>query len=124
VYDKVWAAIKRAGDGKGVRSNPGSAGRCLGPAGRIPFAGIAGPQSLRLLRRDFFVQSPTWKLGAVAISILRRQYDKTYIAAAFDNNGHAVTLNFVLVNGPDGWVITDVESPRDSLRMFLAQYKN
>jgi hypothetical protein len=73
---------------------------------------------------DFFVQSPTWKLGAVAVSILRRQYDKTYVAAAFDNNGRAVTLNFVLVNGPDGWVIIDVESPRDSLRMFLAQYRN
>jgi len=28
------------------------------------------------------------------------------------------------VNGPDGWVISDVESPHDSLRMFLAQYKN
>jgi hypothetical protein len=80
--------------------------------------------SLRDEPYDFFVQSPTWKLGAVAISILRRQYDKTYVAAAFDNNGRAVTLNFVLVNGPDGWVITDVESPRDSLRMFLAQYKN
>ena len=51
---------------------------------------------------DFFVQSPTWKLGAVAISILRRQYDKTYVAAAFDNNGRAVTLNFILVDGPDG----------------------
>jgi hypothetical protein len=73
---------------------------------------------------DFFVQSPTWKLGAVAISILRRQYDKTYVAAAFNNNGRAVTMNFVLVDGPDGWVIIDVESPRDSLRMFLAQYKN
>jgi hypothetical protein len=73
---------------------------------------------------DFFVQSPTWKLGAVAISILRRQYDKTYVAAAFDNNGRAVTLNFILVNGPDGWLIADVESPHDSLRMFLAQYKN
>jgi hypothetical protein len=73
---------------------------------------------------DFFVQSPTWKLGAVATSILRRQYDKTYVAAAFDNHGRAVTLNFILVDGPDGWVITDVESPHDSLRMFLAQYKN
>jgi hypothetical protein len=73
---------------------------------------------------DFFVQSPTWKLGAVAISILRRQYDKTYVAAAFDNHGRAVTLNFILVDGPDGWVITDVESPHDSLRMFLAQYQN
>jgi hypothetical protein len=28
------------------------------------------------------------------------------------------------VNGPDGWVISDVESPHDSLRMFLAQYRN
>src|ERR1700722_14276128 len=27
---------------------------------------------------DFLVQSPDWKIGAVAISILRRQYDKTY----------------------------------------------
>ena len=73
---------------------------------------------------DFFVQSPTWKVGAVAISILRRQFDKTYVAVAFNNHGRAVTLNFILVNGPDGWVIADVESPHDSLRMFLAQYGN
>jgi hypothetical protein len=73
---------------------------------------------------DFFVQSPTWKLGAVSISILRRQFDKTYVAVAFDNQGRAVTLNFILVNGPEGWVISDVESPHDSLRAFLAQYKN
>jgi hypothetical protein len=73
---------------------------------------------------DFLVQSPTWKLGAVSISILRRQFDKTYVAVAFDNNGRTVTLNFIVVNGPDGWVILDVESPHDSLRMFLAQYRN
>ena len=36
---------------------------------------------------DFLVQSPTWKLGAVSISILRRQFDKTYVAVAFDNSG-------------------------------------
>ena len=73
---------------------------------------------------DFMVQSPTWKLGAVAIHILRRQFDKTYVAVAFENKGRAVTLNFILVNGPDGWVISDVESPHDSLRMFLAQFRN
>ena len=73
---------------------------------------------------DFLVQSPTWKLGAVSIAILRKQFDKTYVAVAFDNNGRAVTLNFIIVNGPDGWVISDIESPHDSLRMFLAQYKN
>jgi hypothetical protein len=73
---------------------------------------------------DFFVQSQNWKLGGIAISILRKQFDKTYVAAAFDNRGHQVTLNFILVDGPDGWVITDVESPHDSLRMFLAQYRN
>jgi hypothetical protein len=72
---------------------------------------------------DFLVQSPTWKLGAISISILRKQFDKTYVGVAFDNHGRAVTLNFILVNGPDGWVITDVESPHDSLRMFLAQYR-
>jgi hypothetical protein len=73
---------------------------------------------------DFLVQNPTWKLGAVSISILRKQYDKTYVAAAFDNESRSVTLNFVVVNGPEGWLITDVESPYDSLRMFLEQFKN
>ena len=73
---------------------------------------------------DFLVQSPTWKLGAISIAILRKQFDKTYVAVGFDNQGRAITLNFIVVNGPDGWVITDVESPHDSLRMFLAQYKN
>ena len=73
---------------------------------------------------DFLVQASGWKLGAVAISILRSQYDKTYVAVAFDNQGRAVTLNFIVVNGPNGWVISDVESPHDSLRMFLAQHRN
>ncbi len=60
---------------------------------------------------DFLVQGPTWKLGAISISILRRQFDKTYVTAAFENNGRAVTLNFIVVDGPDGSVFTDVESP-------------
>ena len=68
--------------------------------------------------------STTWKLGAISISILRKQFDKTYVAVAFDNNGRAVTLNFIVVNGPDGWLIADVESPHDSLRMFLSHYRN
>ena len=80
--------------------------------------------SLRSQPHDFLVQSTTWKLGAISISILRKQFDKTYVAVAFDNQGRAVTLNFILVNGPDGWVISNVESPHDSLRMFLAQYRN
>ena len=77
------------------------------------------------LRRAWnsLVQSRTWKLGAVSISVIRRQFDKIYVAAAFDNNGRAVTLNFILVNGPDGWLISDIESPHDSLRMFLDQFK-
>jgi hypothetical protein len=73
---------------------------------------------------DFLVQSPSWKLGPVAIAIIRRQYDKTYVAANFDNHGRPVALNFILVNGPEGWLITDVESPHDSLRMFLEQFRN
>ena len=80
--------------------------------------------SLKTEPYDFLVQSPTWKLGAISISILRRQFDKTYVAVAFDNNGRAVTLNFIAVNSPDGWVIYDVESPHDSLRMFLEQHRN
>jgi hypothetical protein len=73
---------------------------------------------------DFLVQSTSWKLGAVSIAIVRKQFDKTYVAASFDNQGRAVTLNFILVNDRDGWVITDIESPHDSLRMFLEQFRN
>ena len=73
---------------------------------------------------DFLVQSPSWRLGPVTITVVRRQYDKTYVAANFDNHGRPVTLNFILVNGPEGWLITDVESPHDSLRMFLEQFRN
>ena len=73
---------------------------------------------------DFLVQGSSWKLGAISISILRRQYDRTYVAVAFDNRGRAVTLNFIVVNTPEGWVISDVESPHDSLRMFLMQHRN
>ena len=73
---------------------------------------------------DFLVQSPTWKLGTISISILRKQFDKTYVTASFNNQGRAVTMNFILVNGRDGWVIYDVESPHDSLRAYLAQYRN
>ena len=73
---------------------------------------------------DFLVQSASWKLGAVSISILRKQFDKTYVTAVFDNKGKSVTMNFILVNGNDGWVIYDVESPHDSLRTFLAQYRS
>ena len=73
---------------------------------------------------DFLVQSATWKLGAVAISVLRKEFDRTYVTAGFDNQGRRMTMNFVLVNSPDGWVIYDVESPHDSLRAYLAQYRN
>jgi len=73
---------------------------------------------------DFLVQSPSWKLGPATIAITRKQFDKTYVAANFDNHGRRVALNFILVNGPEGWLITDVESPHDSLRMFLEQFRN
>jgi hypothetical protein len=73
---------------------------------------------------DFLVQSPTWQLSGLSITILRKQYDKTYVTVAFNNQGRPVTLNFILVNSPEGWLITDVESPHDSLRMFLEQFRN
>jgi len=73
---------------------------------------------------DFLVQSPTWKLSAISISILRKQFDRTYVAVAFENQGRAVAMNFILVNGADGWVTYDIESPHDSLRAFLTQYRD
>jgi hypothetical protein len=73
---------------------------------------------------DFLVQSTSWKLGAISVAITRKQFDNTHVAVAFRNNERAISLNFLVVNGPDGWVIADVESTHDSLRSFLAQYRN
>jgi hypothetical protein len=73
---------------------------------------------------DFLVQSTSWKLGAISVAVTRKQFDKTYVAVAFRNNERAISLNFLVVNGPDGWVIAEVESTHDSLRSFLAQYRN
>jgi len=36
-----------------------------------------------------------------SMSILRRQFDKTYVTASFEDQGRAVMRNFVLVNGRD-----------------------
>jgi hypothetical protein len=73
---------------------------------------------------DFLVQGSRWKLGAVSIEVLRRQFDRTYLDVSFDNQGRPVRFNFIVVNGPDGWVISDIESPHDSLRAFLIQHRN
>src|SRR5256884_6065118 len=80
--------------------------------------------SLKNKPYDFFVQSTTWKLGAISISILRKQFDRTDVAIAFDNNGRAVTLNFIVVNVPEGWVIEDVTRPNDSFRLFLSDLRH
>ncbi|KWV60789.1 hypothetical protein AS156_27480 [Bradyrhizobium macuxiense] len=32
---------------------------------------------------DFLVQSPTWRLGAISIAVLRRQFDRTYLTVTF-----------------------------------------
>jgi len=55
------------------------------------------------IRHTISCPEPTWKLGAVSISILRKQFDKTYVAVAFNNNSARFTLNFIVVNGPGGW---------------------
>ena len=103
---------------KGLPRDDATARQFFDPSLRTPW------RSVRSEPYDFMVQSPTWKLGPVSVAILRKQYDKTYVAANFDNHGRRVTLNFILVNGPEGWLITDVESPHDSLRMFLEQFRN
>src|SRR5260370_25761837 len=102
----------------GLPRDSATAAQFFDPSLRTAWISLKGPPY------DFLVQSPTWRLGAISISILRKQFDKTYVAFAFDNQGRTVTMNFIVVNGPDGWVIYDVESPHDSLRMFLAQYRN
>jgi hypothetical protein len=73
---------------------------------------------------DFFVQSPTWKLGDISIAVSRKQFDRIYMAVHFTNNSKPVSLSFIVVKGTDGWVVYDVETPHDSLRLFLAQLKN
>ncbi len=72
---------------------------------------------------DFLVQATAWKLGAVTITGTIKQFDRTYVRVAFINQGKPVALNIVIVNGDDGWLISDVESTHDSLSGFLARLK-
>lgn len=72
---------------------------------------------------DFFVQSPSRKLGPVNIAVTLKQFDRTYVEASFTNDGKPVSLNFIVMKRPEGWLIYDVESTHDSLRMFLRQMK-
>ena len=72
---------------------------------------------------DFLVQATSWKIGPVAITGTLKQFDRTYVRVAFVNHDKPVALNIVIVNGDDGWVISDVESTHDSLTGFLARLK-
>ncbi len=72
---------------------------------------------------DFLVQAAEWKLGAVAITGTIKQFDRSYVRVAFVNQGKPVALNIVIVNGDEGWVISEVESAHDSLTRFLARLK-
>jgi hypothetical protein len=72
---------------------------------------------------DFLVQATSWKIGSIAITGTIKQFDRTYVRVAFVNQGKPVALNIVIVNGDDGWVISDVESTHDSLTGFLARLK-
>src|SRR5713101_7505137 len=65
----------------GLPRDPATAGQFFDPSLQAAWISVKDQPY------DFLVQSPTWKLGAVSISILRRQFDKTYVAVAFDNNG-------------------------------------
>jgi hypothetical protein len=107
-----------SGLSQGLPRDPETAARFFDPALRTAWS------APRKAPYDFLVQSATWKLGAISIATIRKQFDKTYVAVSFDNAGRAVTLNFIVVNGQDGWVIGDVESPHDSLRLYLAQHRN
>jgi len=72
---------------------------------------------------DFLVQATSWKIGSVAITGTIKQFDRTYVRVAFINRDQPVALNIVIVNGEDGWVISDVEATHDSLTGFLARLK-
>ena len=60
----------------GLPRDPDTASRFFDPGLRAAWISVKDQPY------DFLVQSPTWKLGAVSISILRRQFDKTYVAVA------------------------------------------
>jgi len=67
-----------------------AAARCRDRRAVLRSEPAAGLALARHAPYDFLVQSASWKIGAVSIAVLRRQYDKTYVAAAFTNQGRAV----------------------------------
>jgi len=63
---------------------------------------------------DFSVQSTSWKTRRpYSIAVARRQFDKNLCRGRLQQQRPRHSLNFIVVKGPDGWVIIDVESPYD-----------
>jgi hypothetical protein len=73
---------------------------------------------------DFLVQSKTWKLRDISIAITRKAYDRTIVTVRFINDEKPVMLNFITVRDNDGWLISEIETPHDSLQLFLTQIES
>ncbi|CAN5225425.1 hypothetical protein BH10PSE10_BH10PSE10_07240 [soil metagenome] len=114
----AWYGDSSPGLAEGLPRDPDTARRFFDPSLLRLWSTAKSPPY------DFFVQSKTWKIGAVSIAILRKEFDRTYVAVNFKNRDKPVTLNFIVVKDRDGWLIYDVETPHDSLRLFLSQFRN
>ena len=72
-----------------------------------------------MLRRTFVL------VGSVVLLGLSSFFATPFAAA--DTGGVTCPpeqpICLIVVDGPEGWVIIDVESPYDSLLSFLAQYR-
>jgi hypothetical protein len=68
---------------------------------------------------DFFIQGQDFEVKDVKVTPASVSGDKAEAIATFRNFGEPMRITYVLVQGKDGWRITDARSKSDTLRAEL-----
>jgi hypothetical protein len=68
---------------------------------------------------DFFIQGQDFEIKDVKVAPASVTADKAEAIASFRNFGEPMRITYMLVQGKDGWRITDARSGKETLRAEL-----
>jgi hypothetical protein len=70
---------------------------------------------------DFFIQGQDFELGPVTTGAARVQGKRAFVPVSFTNFKKPVSLEFEMIEGPEGWRVYNVKAGKATLRDSLAK---
>jgi hypothetical protein len=70
---------------------------------------------------DFFIQGQDFELGPVTTGAPRVQGKRAFVPVSFTNFKKPVSLEFEMIESPDGWRVYNVKAGRATLRDSMAK---